>query len=179
MIEFEISGETYRVNKLDAFAQLHISRKLSPVLPKLLPALFKIFQSGQAGAFATLANPVSVGLPQTESGGGPDLKRVDIELVGDIASTLDPVAEVLASMPDADAEYVYSACLGAVSRRQGSAWAPIWSRQQAVCMFDDIDLGVMTLLVARVVMDSLGGFIRGLLAKTGERPKTPGSSGNA
>lgn len=31
-MEFEISGQTYRATKLDAFKQLHLSRRLAPVL---------------------------------------------------------------------------------------------------------------------------------------------------
>lgn len=40
MIEFEIGGNNYRAEKLDAFKQLHVSRKLAGVVPKVLPALF-------------------------------------------------------------------------------------------------------------------------------------------
>lgn len=32
MTEFEISGQTYRAGRLDAFAQLHVARRLLPVV---------------------------------------------------------------------------------------------------------------------------------------------------
>lgn len=164
-IEFDIGGVTYRTAKLDAFAQLHVSRKIAPVLPKLLPAIFKVAGSGQKGVFAALSKG--------------DSATVDAEAINDLAAALEPVAEALAAMPDQDAEYVYAACLSVVQRRQGDTWAPVWNRQHETCMFDEIDLGVMTQLVARVTMDSLGGFIKGLLAKTAGSPTIAASSGNA
>ena len=39
MTEFEIGGNYYRASKLNAFQQLHVSRKLTGVLPKILPAM--------------------------------------------------------------------------------------------------------------------------------------------
>ena len=156
-IEFDIAGVTYLASKLDAFSQLHVSRKISPVLPKLMRALFSIFQKTQGGALGR----------EDESGE----TKIDTAEITDLAAALEPVAAVLASMPDQDAEYVYSACLSVVSRKHGDTWSPVWNRQHSTCMYDDIDLGVMTQLVARVTLDSLGGFISGLLAKTGDNPQ--------
>jgi len=164
-IEFEIDGQSYRAVKLDTFAQLHLSRKISPVLPKLLPAMFKVFQSGRRGVFAELADS--------------EEPKVDAVMIDDLATALEPVAAVLAGMSDQDAEYVYSACLAVVQRRVDNNWTPIWSKQQSVCLFDDIDLGVMTQIVARVTMDSLGGFIKGLLAKNADSPTKPALNGKA
>lgn len=33
MINFELNGKSYQIDKLDAFAQLHIARKLGPAMP--------------------------------------------------------------------------------------------------------------------------------------------------
>lgn len=38
-MEFEVNGSNYRTGKLDAFKQLHVSRKIAPVMTKLLPAM--------------------------------------------------------------------------------------------------------------------------------------------
>lgn len=167
-IEFDIGGQTYRAAKLDTFAQLHLSRKLSPVLTKLLPAFFRIVQTGQRGVFASLADSLN----------GAEA-RVDQQAIDELAAAIEPVAAVLGGMSDQDAEYVYATCLAVVLRNHAGNWAPVWNRQQATCMFDDIDLGVMTQIVARVTMDSLGGFISGLLAKTAGSPKIATSSGQA
>jgi hypothetical protein len=42
MLEFTLAGQNYRAGKLNAFQQLHVSRKLAPILPKLLPAALKV-----------------------------------------------------------------------------------------------------------------------------------------
>lgn len=139
--EFEIKGVLYRAGKLDAFAQLHVSRKIAPVLPKLFPVLARL----QVGA----------------TGLGTDLDQ--------LAEVLGPLADAMASMPKDDVDLVVSACLGVVSRKQGDAlYSPIW--RNGVIMFEDIDLAVMLPIVVNVVRDSLGNFISGLLSSGGASP---------
>lgn len=138
MTEFTIGEHTYRAGKLDAFKQLHLSRKVAPIIPTLIPVFVKLSAS-QSG------NPLSGDL----SG---------------MAGLLGPFAEGLAGMPDEDAEYVLSTCLAVVQRKQGTAWAPVWSERSNVCMFDDMDLGAMIQIASRVIRDSLGPFLQGLLS---------------
>jgi hypothetical protein len=133
MLEFEIGGNNYRASKLNAFQQLHVSRKLAGVLPKVLPAI----------------------LAATEA-------------TGDIASVLtacEPAMEAVAAMPEGDVDFVFHTCLSVVSREQGTAWSPVWNQQAKVLQFGDIDLTQMTQIVFRVVKDSLGNFIHGLIAE--------------
>jgi len=181
MLEFQIAGETYRAGKLDAFAQLHVSRKLAPILPKLLPAAFRIFDANKKGTFGALMEGMRAaangetadpGAASTQEAG----LRLGVDAVDAFVAAIEPVAQVLASMPDTDAEYVYATCLAVVSRRQPQGWASIWSKDGGGCMFDDIDLVVMTQIVMRVVMDSLGGFIGGWLEKTAGGPSTTAAS---
>ncbi len=47
MTEFEIDGQSYRAQKLSAFQQLHVSRKLAGILPKVVPALVAATGGGQ------------------------------------------------------------------------------------------------------------------------------------
>ncbi|MGA4275574.1 phage tail assembly chaperone [Ralstonia nicotianae] len=136
-IEFEISGQKYRAEKLDAFKQLHVSRKIAPIVPKLLPMFLKFAESAQAGG---------------------DAKQ---DLAG-MATAFEPLAQSLAEMPDADCEYVVRTCLGVVARLQDGNWASIMLNGTMV--FDSIDLGVMLQLASKVIWDSLGPFISGLLA---------------
>lgn len=138
-IEFEIGGQRYRAEKLDAFKQLHVSRKIAPIVPKLLPMFLKFSEQGDS------------------------MKE---DLTG-MAEAFEPLAQALADMPDADCEYVFNACLGVVARNQLGNWASIWNQNARSLMFDDIDLGVMVQLTAKVIWDSLGNFIRGLLANKG------------
>lgn len=140
MIEITEGGNTYRVGRLKTFDQLHVSRRLAPLIPTLLPAFLKI-----AGQERTL----------------DDLSGT--------AALLQPFADALAEMKDADAEFVYGTCLSVVQRRSTpSTWVPVWNASARVSMFDDMDLGVMTRLVLEVVQDSLGPFIRGLLTSQPE-----------
>jgi hypothetical protein len=139
MIEFEIGGHTYKADKMSAMQQLHVSRRLAPVVPKILPAM------------AALA-------AATEQG------ETEMDLAS-MAVALQPAADALAAMSDDDSEYVYSACLSVVSRKESGAWASVWSSQRKALMFEDLDLGVMTQLVFKVVGDSLAPFIRGFLSK--------------
>ena len=132
-IEFEIAGQRYRAEKLDAFKQLHVSRKIAPIVPKLLPMFLKFAQMGES---------------------------MKDDLPG-MAQAFEPLAQALAEMPDADCEYVFNACLGVVARHQQGNWASIWNGS---LMFDDIDIGVMVQIASKVIWDSLGNFISGLLA---------------
>lgn len=135
-LEFEIAGHRYRAEKLDAFKQLHVSRKIAPIIPKLLPMFLKFSEKKEA-----LKDDLAV-----------------------MAEAFEPLAEALAEMPDADCEYVFNACLGVVMRHQQGNWASIWAG--GTLMFDDIDLGAMVQIAAKVIWDSLGNFTRGLLANT-------------
>lgn len=140
-MEFEIKGQKYKAAKLSAFQQLHVSRKLAPIIPKLLPA------------FVIIA-------------GKEESDHVAVEELGSMADALAPAAQALAEMTEADAEFVYGTCMSVVSRLQGNVWSNIWNVQSKTSMFDDIDLSVMTQIVFNVIGDSLGNFIRELFAKT-------------
>lgn len=134
MTETELGGHTYRIGKLDAFKQFHVSRKIAPMLPRLVPALMQISKDGAAGdGFSKLAD------------------------------SLAPFADALASMEDETAEYVIGTCLSAVHRKQGSSWASVWSSQAKATMFDDMDLSTLVPLVVHVIRENLGSFIQGLL----------------
>lgn len=141
-IEFEVAGHRYRAEKLDAFKQLHVSRKIAPIIPKLLPMFLKFADKKEA-------------------------LKDDLEAM---AEAFEPLAEALAEMPDADCEYVFNSCLGVVSRHQQNNWASIWAG--GALMFDDIDLGVMVQITSKVIWDSLGAFTRGLLAKANAESPT-------
>lgn len=133
--EVELGGNDYSIGRLDAFRQLHVSRRIAPLIPSLVPA-FSALSEGGADALTDTAK---------------------------FATALAPFAEAMAGMSDEAAEYVVGTCLSVVKRRQGSAWAPVWNAQGKTLMFDDIDLSTMLPLVVRVIRDNLGPFISGLL----------------
>lgn len=134
MMEFTIGDKNFTAGKLDAFKQLHVSRRIAPIIPTLVPIFVKIAKDG---AMKDLAG---------------------------LAELLVPFADGLAGLSDETSEYVISTCLSVVKRQaQGGNWAPVWSQQAKACMFDDMDLGDLIQISIKVIQDSLGPFIRGLL----------------
>lgn len=133
-IEFSIDGNDFRAGKLDAFKQFHLSRKIAPVIPSLLPMYVEISKGG-------------------------DLSK-DLSA---LAALLQPFADGIADLSDESSEYIMATCLSVVKRKQGETWVPIWNNSGKVCMFDDIDLGMMMRICLQVIQDSLGSFIQGLL----------------
>lgn len=152
-IEFDIGGHSYRADKLNAFQQFHVSRKIAPLVPALIPVFLQVSKM---------------------QGGIKD--NLDA-----IAAVLQPFADGLASLDDKAAEYVMSTCLSVVRRRAGDNWAPVWSAQANGMMFDDINnLGAMMPIVVRVIQENLGPFISGLLtSQQATLAAQPASTGEA
>lgn len=147
-MQFEVGGHTYRAGKLDAFRQFHVSRRIAPIIPTLIPI------------FLTVMRDKSV----TSNGDA-------------LAALLQPFADGLASMSDETSEYVIATCLSVVQRKTGEkTWANVWNMGASVSMFDDIDLGTIMQIVIKVVADSLGPFIQGLLTSQMESAATTSAS---
>lgn len=140
MTEFEINGVQYRGGKLDTFKQLHVSRKIAPLVPKVLPAFAPFMKREKA-----------------------DGEKLTVDDLGMVAQAIEPVTDILASMSDRDVEFIFDSCLSVVQRRQSRDWQPIW--RNGVLMFDDIEMPLMIQIALKVIWDNLGGFIRGLLVK--------------
>lgn len=141
MIEVTHGGQNYRIGKLNAFQQLHVSRKVGPLIPRLVPAFMAMAKGGEA--------------------------------IDKLAQLLEPFAEAFADLPDEAVEYVAGTCLSVVQRQQGNTWAPVWNKQAASLMFDDIDLASMLPLVIKVITENLGPFISGLLSGQMQPTTTP------
>ncbi len=141
MTEFDLAGNTYRFGKMTAFQQFHVSRRIAPIIPTLVPVFVKISQDGNLLA----------------------------DLPG-LAEVLQPFADGLAAMSDEASEYVMSNCLSVVQRKHSNGWTAVWNSNAKVCMFDDMDLGTIIQIVVRVIQDSLGPFIQGLLTSQTSDP---------
>jgi hypothetical protein len=81
--------------------------------------------------------------------------------VKDFTAFLQPIADAIARMSDADCDFILQSCLGVVQRQQGNAWSPVFAGAGKALMFDDIDLGVMLQIAVQVIQDNLGGFFQG------------------
>ncbi|MBN3744614.1 hypothetical protein G3N96_04080 [Burkholderia sp. Se-20373] len=180
--EVQLNGARYAIGKLSAMQQFHVSRRIAPIIPPMIPVLMKFYAEleqadvarEQARANAALA--ALEGASKTEASGTASLAREAdrsrelLSLVDAIAPVLQPFADALAGLKDEDVEYVFGTCLSVVERWQGPGWAKIWSAAQKTSMFDDIGIDVMLPLVVRVVVANLGPFISGLLTSQASSP---------
>lgn len=146
MVEIILGGNLYRIGKLIPFDQLHLTRKLAPLVPELVPAFVRIKKM--------------VGEPPADGGEAP---KMNLDQVADIAQLLGPFTAALAGLSNEDTEYITGLCMGVVQRQSGNAWAAVWNKDAKAFMFQDIELDTMLLLLVRVIMANLGNFIRGLL----------------
>ena len=142
MAEFSVNGQNYRSAKIDAMRQFHLSRKLAPIIPTLIPVFLQLAES-RKGSDKPLSDDLS-----------------------SLSGLLEPFAEGIASMSDEHAEYILGTCMSVVQRQQGTTWMAVWNNGQKVCMFDDIDAGSMIQIGFQVIRESLGPFIFGLLSNS-------------
>jgi hypothetical protein len=134
--EFESDGHQYRIRKLSAMQQFHLSRKIAPLIPPLIPVFMEMRDSVEGG-----------------------------DNVDKLSLLLQPFADGLAGMSDAAAESILNTCMSALKRRAevGDLFVPVWGSGN-VPMFADLnDIGKCIPLAVRVVQDNLGPFIAGLL----------------
>lgn len=130
--EFEVGGHKYTSVKMDVFDQLHVLRKLGPMLARIGPAFI--------ANTSTLANPMDI-LNGAEIG---------------------PAIEALSTMPEADCNYVIEKCLAVTKRFQPpSSWVTIFNVQARRLQFEDINLQSMLQITMRVLADNLANFSQG------------------
>ena len=140
MEEMELRSVKYRIGRLDAFKQLHVSRRLAPMF----------FALGQ-GAAAAANRPEPSQLAQEND------DSVDPTVFGTIVEAFKPVAAALSKMPDDDVEYVIKTCLGVVERQSGAGWAKVLNGQGHL-MFNDLEMSDMIQLTRAVIQRNLGNF---------------------
>jgi hypothetical protein len=161
--EIEIKGNRYSIGRLSAKQQLHVSRRIAPVIPPMIPAFLKLGENlrSQAGQDGTSGVDRALNL----FGGDAD----------GFSSALQPFADALAAMTDADADYVIDNCLTVVQRQQASGWARVVTMEGKQYMFADMDMEVILPLVVQVIVANLGPFIQGLLTSlpSSPEPETP------
>ncbi|MBG0865508.1 phage tail assembly chaperone [Burkholderia sp. 9779_493] len=181
--EIQLNGVRYAIGKLSAMQQFHVSRRIAPIIPPMIPVLMKFYAEleqadvarEQARANAALA-ALAEGAGETATPGAEapapaaDRSRDLLSMVDAIAPVLQPFADALAGLKDEDAEYVFGTCLSVVERWQGAGWAKVWNFTHKTSMFDDIGIDVMLPLVVRVVVANLGPFISGLLTSQASSP---------
>ena len=135
-MEFTISTHVYRAGKLNAFDQLYVIKRLTPMLGKL---------ASLAGSNIKLTK-------------GADGKATDLD--GDITTIITPLTEAITALPDADMDFVINTCLAACERKQpGGGWAPV--RKGEATMYE-VSLSAMLTITYRVVRNNLSDFLADL-----------------
>lgn len=135
-MEFAIGNHMYRAGKLNAFDQLYVLKRLTPMLGKLVSV---------AGSNIQLTT-------------GTDGKVSDID--GDITTIITPLTEAITALPDADMEFVINTCLAACERKQpGGGWAPV--RKGEATMYE-VSLSAMLTITYHVVRNNLSDFLADL-----------------
>lgn len=138
-----VGGHDYTIGRLNALDQFHVSRKIAPVIPTLMPIITEVAKGD-----------LSKTIESIESGSNGELENLE-----PLAQALEPLMEAFAKMPEDDVNYIIYKCLAVVKR--GSA---IVCRGQTM-MFDDLDMVQILPLVVAVIRVSLSNFIQGLLTK--------------
>lgn len=151
MEQIEVGQQIYSIGRLNALDQIHISRKIAPIIPSLMP-IFSEFAKGD------LTKTIAALELMKEEG---NIDQVGDELNGlePLANALTPLMNVFAKMPEEDVDYIIHKCLAAVKR--GGA---VVCRGTSI-MFDDIELTQIVPLVIAVIRINLGNFIQGMLMK--------------
>lgn len=154
MVEAEISGHQYRIDKLSAYQQLHVSRRIAPLIPGLVPLFGKYAQlMGQAEADGSRMDSADARFSGF---------RID---AGEIGALARPLLEAFAEMTDQNCEYVVDTCLSVVKRRsQTGDWTDFWNKAAKRSMFHDSeDIATVLQLTAKVITANLGNSISALI----------------
>lgn len=144
----QIGQHNYDIGHLNALDQLHVSRKIAPIVPTIMPILTEMSKGG--------IHKLIDQLELVESGDTSQLENIEL---GGLSNALAPLMEAFASMPEDDVNYVTHKCLSVV-KRNGAAVC----RGQSI-MFDDLGMEHILPLTIAVIRQNLGNFIQGLLTK--------------
>lgn len=147
----EINGIEYTIGRLNAVDQFHVSRKIAPIVPKLMPLIAEVAKGDLDKTIESI-----------DKGEKGDLKDLQ-----PLADALSPLMEVFAQMPEDDVNYIIFKCLS-VAKRDGA----VVCRNNSI-MFDDIDMTQVLPLVIATIRINLGNFIQGLLMKASSMQKQP------
>jgi hypothetical protein len=149
MSDIEISGQAYRCGRMSTRTQLHVVKRLIPVMQGLLP----LFQSATQHRLISDENGVMV----------PDFSSVSI------VEALAALSNTVSMLSDDDADYILDAALDCVHWRQGQRWVPLRGPGRILLNSDADDLATQLRLLWEVLTQSLGNFsVETLLPSIGQ-----------
>jgi len=140
-IEFDVGEVHYRADRLSAFKQFAIVRRLGKVV----------------GAFGEALEAWKRTAPAASGGATVSAPPFDP------LALLEPFLLALSELRDEDVDFILSTCLAQVSRQQASGWARLVVTGHL--MFEDVDdMAVMGRIVWGVLQGSLADFFTELLS---------------
>ncbi|HEE5399780.1 TPA: hypothetical protein R7O42_000599 [Acinetobacter baumannii] len=144
----QIGNYDYEIGRLNAIDQFHVSRKIAPIIPTIMPILTEL-------AKGELQKTIEK-LESAEENDVSGLAEANLESLG---AALQPLMDVFAKMPEDDVDYVIKKCLTVVSRNGAKVVV------RDAIMFDDLGMEHILPLTIAVIRTNLGNFIQGLLTK--------------
>lgn len=138
-----IGGHDYTIGRLNALDQLHVSRKIAPIVPNIMPILTEVAKGDLEKVIESIEADENAELGGLEP----------------LAKALEPFMEAIAKIPEEDVNYVIYKCLSVVKRN-----GAVVCRGESI-MFDDLDMNHLLPLTVAVIRTNLGNFIQGLLTK--------------
>lgn len=140
-MEFKIGDHTYRTGRLDAMKQFHVGLKIGPAFAALAVA-----KARAATSLPKLAEGVEASAAE------------DAAATVAMAEVFKAMADALATMPEADVNYLLKTCLPVCERLEGTAWAKVMASNGALMFEKETDFKVLLRLVMEVIKENLGGF---------------------
>lgn len=130
--DFEFGGKKFKLNKVNAFKQFHIVRRIGPILTELLPAMKDIQK----------------------------LQKEDIseaEKFDGMVQLAGPLMAGLSKLSDKDSEFVLYGLLASVEIQQDAGnWAKVST--ESMLMIQDLELPMLLQLAGRAFMYNLANF---------------------
>lgn len=139
---FEIGGRKFKMNKMDAFKQFHIVRRIGPILAGMLPMVGEVKK-------ISVAENISEG-----------------EKLDGFAKVAGPIMMGLSKLSDEDSNKVLFGLLSSVEIQQGGSgnWAKIST--DSMLMMNDLELPMLLQIAGRAFMYNLSGFFSALPAQS-------------
>lgn len=133
--QFEVGGRKFQLNKINAFKQFHLVRRIAPILSEMLPAF------GEAQKITSVSSQLS-----------------EKEQYDQLAKIAGPLLVGFSKLSDSDSDKVLYVLLSSVQVQQSVGWA--WVATDTTLMIQDLELPEMLQVAGRAFMYNLSGFFR-------------------
>lgn len=156
-LEVTIGEHVYAVEKLNAFRQFHVARRLAPAVWALARSAGSVMKTAIPDGVALTFENVVKGLKGLEDGA----------LMGALIDAAGPMVDVFAHMSNEDSQFILDECLSVCSRKVeiGAGWQVVFVPGSGL-MFHDLTMPEMMQLVVKTLQYNLGNFMPALATPT-------------